>query len=233
MTDKQIIINNVDVSGCEFRFRTFGCDCMSSNGTVKISTEGTHCVDNPNCYFKQLQRKEQECEKLKKIIENQRKEIYRHRHKQAELKERIKTLDGKDITVQITESEFAEYQSLKKQHDELISINNKRKDEIKTLKYMLYEERELRTETFKANFKIAKLERAIASNKSRFSLEFSRYRKVLEDIEVVINNLEKQDILTLPDFSLQENYKIIMKQCTEGYRQILNLISKAKGEEND
>lgn len=98
---------------------------------------------------------------------------------------------------------------------------------------MLYEERELRTETFKANFKIAKLERAIASNKSRFSLEFSRYRKVLEDIEVVINNLEKQDILTFPDFSLQENYKIIMKQCNEGYRQILNLISKAKGEEND
>ena len=191
------------------------------------------CENNANCYYKQLQRKEQECEKLKKIIENQRKEIYRHRHKQAELKERIKTLDGKDITVQITESEFAEYQSLKKQHDELISINNKRKDEIKTLKYMLYEERELRTETFKANFKIAKLERAIASNKSRFSLEFSRYRKVLEDIEVVINNLEKQDILTFPDFSLQENYKIIMKQCNEGYRQILNLISKAKGEEND
>lgn len=60
-----------------------------------------------------------------------------------------------------------------------------------------------------------------------------RYRKVLEDIEVVINNLEKQDILTFPDFSLQENYKIIMKQCNEGYRQILNLISKAKGEEND
>lgn len=61
----------------------------------------------------------------------------------------------------------------------------------------------------------------------------NRYRKVLEDIEVVINNLEKQDILTFPDFSLQENYKIIMKQCNEGYRQILNLISKAKGEEND
>lgn len=59
------------------------------------------------------------------------------------------------------------------------------------------------------------------------------YRKALEEIEVVINNLEKQDILTFPDFSLQENYKIIMKQCNEGYRQILNLISKAKGEEND
>jgi hypothetical protein len=228
MTDKeQIIIDGVDVRGCKDRY------CDTNCGNTGLSCPDIMCENNANCYYKQLQRKEQECEKLKKIIENQRKEIYRHRHKQAELKERIKTLDGKDITVQITESEFAEYQSLKKQHDELISINNKRKDEIKTLKYMLYEERELRTETFKANFKIAKLERAIASNKSRFSLEFSRYRKVLEDIEVVINNLEKQDILTFPDFSLQENYKIIMKQCNEGYRQILNLISKAKGEEND
>lgn len=60
----------------------------------------------------------------------------------------------------------------------------------------------------------------------------NRYRKVLEDIEVVINNLEKQDILTFPDFSLQENYKIIMKQCNEGYRQILNLISKANPTKN-
>lgn len=60
----------------------------------------------------------------------------------------------------------------------------------------------------------------------------NRYRKVLEDIEVVINNLEKQDILTFPDFSLQENYKIIMKQCNEGYRQILDIISKANPTKN-
>lgn len=60
----------------------------------------------------------------------------------------------------------------------------------------------------------------------------NRYRKVLEDIGVVINNLEKQDILTFPDFSLQENYKIIMKQCNEGYRQILDIISKANPTKN-
>ena len=57
-----------------------------------------------------------------------------------------------------------------------------------------------------------------------------RYRKALEEIEECINNLKKQDILTFPDFSLQENCKVIMKQCNEGYRQILNIINKAKGE---
>lgn len=60
--------------------------------------------------------------------------------------------------------------------------------------------------------------------------EIDRYRKVLEKIEECINNLKKQDILTFPDFSLQENCKVIMKQCNEGYRQILNIINKAKGE---
>lgn len=60
--------------------------------------------------------------------------------------------------------------------------------------------------------------------------EIDRYRKVLEKIEECINNLKKQDILTFPDFSLQENCKVIMGQCNEGYRQILNIINKAKGE---
>lgn len=60
--------------------------------------------------------------------------------------------------------------------------------------------------------------------------EIDRYRKVLEKIEECINNLKKQDILTFPDFSLQENCKVIMKQCNEGYRQILSIINKAKGE---
>ena len=59
-----------------------------------------------------------------------------------------------------------------------------------------------------------------------------RYRNALEEIEKCINNLKKQDILTFPDFSLQKNCKVIMKQCNEGYRQILDVISKAKGEES-
>ena len=60
-----------------------------------------------------------------------------------------------------------------------------------------------------------------------------RYCEALEEIEETIKNLEKQDILTFPDFSLQENCKAIMKQCNDGYLQILDIIRKAKGGGND
>ena len=62
MTDKQIIIDGVDVSGCEHCGYDNVCKLKSaSNYTVD-------CKDNPNCYFKQLKRKEQECERLENII---------------------------------------------------------------------------------------------------------------------------------------------------------------------
>lgn len=59
MTDKQIIIDDVDVSVCinrnDFKFALYDCYL---NG-------GCQCKDNPNCYFKQRARKTQECEHWK------------------------------------------------------------------------------------------------------------------------------------------------------------------------
>ena len=68
MTDKQIIIDGVDVSGCEW-IREVGldseyiCTCNSPNKT------SGYCKDNHNCYYKQLKRAEQECERLKREID--------------------------------------------------------------------------------------------------------------------------------------------------------------------
>lgn len=59
------------------------------------------------------------------------------------------------------------------------------------------------------------------------------YRKALEEIELTIKNLEKGDILTFPDFTLQENTTMIINQCNQGYRDILDIINKAKGEGNE
>lgn len=58
----------------------------------------------------------------------------------------------------------------------------------------------------------------------------NHYRKALEEIELTIKNLEKDDILTFPDFTLQENATIIMNQCNQGYRDIFDIINKVKGE---
>ena len=69
MTDKHIIIDGCDVSGCKY-FDSHCKECKAEYYTrygyeiVKFNS----CKDNPNCYFKQLKRKEQECEELKKEI---------------------------------------------------------------------------------------------------------------------------------------------------------------------
>lgn len=64
MTDKQIIIDGVDVSGCEFLTKTVHCKAQMSI----LGTDTNKCKCFPNCHFKQLKRKEQECEELKKEI---------------------------------------------------------------------------------------------------------------------------------------------------------------------
>lgn len=63
MTDKQVIIDDVDVSGCiYFKKNNKMSMCRACNSGV-----GTpYCEYNKDCYYKQLKRKERECEELKK-----------------------------------------------------------------------------------------------------------------------------------------------------------------------
>ena len=59
MTDKQIIIDGVDVSGC----KKYEREIVRCNATLKnMCFCGGRCTDkkNADCYFKQLKRKEQE-----------------------------------------------------------------------------------------------------------------------------------------------------------------------------
>lgn len=86
MTDKQIIIDGVDVSGCIYY-----------KATGKYNTCGYCCEQNPNCYYKQLKRKERECE---------------------ELKEQLTILNGEAVVVEITVEQFEEYKKLKAENDE-------------------------------------------------------------------------------------------------------------------
>lgn len=63
MTDKeQIMIDGVDVSKCKQHRKCI----LPDNIGCKI--DDMLCCDKPNCEYKQLQRKEQECEELKKEI---------------------------------------------------------------------------------------------------------------------------------------------------------------------
>lgn len=64
---EQIIIDGIDVSKCDRLIvnQLYGYTCNCEEYTHIISS----CKNRPNCYFKQLARKTQECEELKE--ENQ------------------------------------------------------------------------------------------------------------------------------------------------------------------
>lgn len=70
---EQIMIDGVDVSKCEFILDSIGIICNLKNGR----TDKCNCSDYPNCDFKQLARKTQECEKLQEQI-SKIKEYVRH-----------------------------------------------------------------------------------------------------------------------------------------------------------
>lgn len=58
MTD-EIIITNIDTSTCGY-YRNGTCRAYMDNTGKNLL-----CINSPNCYYKQLKRKEKECEKLK------------------------------------------------------------------------------------------------------------------------------------------------------------------------
>lgn len=60
----QIIIDGVDVSGCKYYKYKF---CYCSKGVDGLEKK---CYDYPNCYYKQLARKTEECQKLEETVDN-------------------------------------------------------------------------------------------------------------------------------------------------------------------
>ena len=110
MTDKQITIDGVDVSECEF------CDWKGSNipqCRIRLASFETTCKGY-NCYYKQLKHKEQECEKLKE-----------------DEKSLLNVIDH----LQKTKNEWEEkYNDLGQDFDQLKAENEKLKSEIKHYK---------------------------------------------------------------------------------------------------
>ena len=86
---KQIIIDGVNISECKslidgrnhFAYEDEFYCAAENKGTFWNGITYYHlCQDCPNCYFKQLARKTQECEELKDLtyrLENQRETYYK------------------------------------------------------------------------------------------------------------------------------------------------------------
>lgn len=99
MTNKQIIIDGVDVSGCENLMQgivLFGC--MEDRKTCS-------CMNNPNCLYKQLKRKEYECSEYSKelirfqqeVVPNLRKQLRNKEQTLKEIKEMCSEMDCESL----------------------------------------------------------------------------------------------------------------------------------------
>ena len=65
MDDKQIIIHNVDVSECTYSKIGIDKKCYCEQDLYDDGTPVFTCDECTNCYYKQLKRKEQECDQLR------------------------------------------------------------------------------------------------------------------------------------------------------------------------
>ena len=104
MTDKQIIIDGVDVSGCEKQGETIAGITCGNGERIRLAneiiTKHKLCKDNPNCVYKQLKRKEQECKELRthcKHIDETNKILYNEKvqllDKNQELQDKLLKLN--------------------------------------------------------------------------------------------------------------------------------------------
>lgn len=69
MTDKQIIIDGVDVSGCEY-YNKDDKTCREVNGKYETDICDFDKCENSNCYYKQLSGLKAENTRLKEKIES-------------------------------------------------------------------------------------------------------------------------------------------------------------------
>lgn len=233
MTDKeQIIIDGVNVSGCVYRDSENRCCCDSSKkneGEERLTGRGG-CAYNPNCYFKQLARKTQECEELKKKL-MQKDEI------NTFLNAPIEGWSNNPCDICESKNNYErlnqEYEELTKERDYLkqivegcpdvacenggfcaIDIENKRlRKEYEVLEKQLAE-----TKTF--DLSSEKIIEKLNTDQIMVSIfqDYSRYRKALEEIEKII---KEYDCVNCSEQHCED--------CNKG--EIFYIINKAKEEE--
>ena len=136
MTDKQIIIDDIDVSRCQKQGETIvGITCGNGERirlANEIITKHKLCKDNPNCVYKQLKRKGQELEELQETIDDfitDNNSLYSDDGKQPS------NLDELQECMQSSMNEFVKYkqaldeiEKLAKENVELLEIINQAKD---------------------------------------------------------------------------------------------------------
>ena len=152
MTDKQIIIDGIDVSKCIYFQQEddeYTCGAEECNGAIVA------CRACDNCYYKQLKRKEQECETLASQLdfEVQKKECLEQECE--ELKDIIETkLENANIcdtALNYINDEYIyvkrQLDQLKEANEDLLNVQYKLADNNKKLRQTLAEIKEMLIKT--------------------------------------------------------------------------------------
>ena len=196
MTDKeQIIIDGVDVVGCKY-FNRFRSICHNKNLCCD-------CEKNPNCHYKQLKRKEQECKKLNnKIIDMN-----------SIIEDAAINLGNKDFTLYDLPFE------IKKLRQECETL----KAEEKYLKQCCQKAGE---ELAKHSFEYDGKEKNLVVQAIELNEKYEKLKKALEEIEEVIDSIFDRCLWRKTD-SCMPVYNV----CEELIKT-LDIINKTKGETN-
>lgn len=104
MTDKEIIIDGVDVSKCDKLIvnQLYGYACNCEEDTHIISS----CKNRHNCYYKQLARKTQECEELHTELKFKVEYIQEQREVIKDLEKKLKISIQALEELEMTENNF-------------------------------------------------------------------------------------------------------------------------------
>ena len=212
MTDKQIMIDGVDVSGCEHLTEIRGCwlstcDYLKHKGNITSKV----CKYNPNCYYKQLKRKEQECEELEDF---------------RTLTREVFTFGDSDVD----DENFIKYlQEYSRSYEEAID-GYYRLTDITGIDYTVHGGADieeiikrvdiLKQECEELKEKLARIEEDLKYQcVDCMNVKSDRYRKALEEIRKIIIS----EVVTIRPklYDFEQDSKI------------LDIINKAKGETND
>lgn len=209
MTDKeQIIINGVDVSECGFILESIGIICQLKNG----KTDKCNCSDYPNCDYKQLARKTQECEELKiKLIQKDEVNTFFNTPIEGWDNDPCKICESKNNYEQLKE----DYAELEHGHNEVIQDFRWLKQKYENLKA---EEKYLKQCCEKAGEELAKhsfdydgKEKNLVVQAMELNEKYEKFEKALEEIETELSH----------GFT------------TMAFYRILDIINKAKGTDNE
>ena len=199
MTDKeQIIIDemNVIVQECIF-WQEGHCDCCQSQNKYP------HCLDYPNCYFKQLSRKTQECEELKEknaLLESQ-------------MAFNLSEMEAKTL--------LKELKRLDKIKDEYREMLENLKAEEKFLKQCCQKAGE---ELAKHSFEYDGKEKNLVVQAMELNEKYEKFKKALEEIEEMAKTCLNQDVCILCPYSdkCENPYDVLVYEPSRGILEIIN-----------